>query len=349
MIFSSEVLKHNSLCMEANIIISEDTSLFTFGLDVLRESNDNIRYILQSLYIESGYNVNEGFKEEFAKKFSFKNIIKTIIKFFIDGIKDIFRQFKAIIVKFIYDSNTVEKYKNEILLFNDEIKYKKDFFRYSHLTTVVPSTEDFFNFFDNYDDILDDLKDICKSRDKNIIIDNLKSKKQDLSKDLTVFYDSVRKNIFNRFSNEIDYISENNFASICFKFFRSGNSTPMTSITLNKNDYKESLERFLNGKRLVKDIEIEMNFIENKSNTEIKKIDRILPEQVMKEYIPIDYELEYHFNDFLKVKCGQLQQICTIYTTVYSAKLEAIKAALIQDKKILFEVINSIIIKKGGE
>jgi len=346
MVFSSDVLKHNSLVMEESIIVSEDTSLFTFGLDVLRESNEAIRIILQDIYAKCDYNINESFKEKFSEKFSFKNIIKSIVKFFLDGLKNIFRNFKALINKIIYDSNTIVKYKDKISEFNDEIKYNKDFYYYSHLTSVVPSIDDFFNFFDNYDVVMDDLKDIFKSGDKNNIVEGLKKEKAELAGNLTSFYDNIRKNMFDRYSNEVGIIMESNFASILFKFFRSGASSPIVNVTLKRDDYKTTLDRFLSGKSLVKDIEKEMNYIENKSNTEIKKIEKILPEHVMKEYIPIDYELEYHLNDFLKIKCGQLQQICAIYTTVYSARLEAAKSALVQDKKILFEVINAMI-KKG--
>ena len=346
MVFSYEALKHNTLS-EDNIIVSEDTSLFTFGLDVLRESNTEIRNILQNIYIESGYNLNEAFKEKFTENFSFKNIIKTIIKFFIDGIKKIFNEFKAIISKFIYSDKTIDKYKDKIIDFKDEIKYTGDYFRYSHLDAIVPSIDDYFEFFENYDSVMDDLKKVFEKKDKNIIINTLQTKKNDLSASLVKFYDNVRKNMFSRYSNEVGVITEHDFATIVYKFFRSGDSIPMNNATLKNADIIEALERFNRSKQMTKDTEKEMKYIESKSNAEIKRIEKILPEDIMKDYVPIDYELEFHLDNYLKVKCGQLQQICTIYTSVYSAKLDAIKTALVQDKKVLFEVIGTIIKKEG--
>lgn len=359
MVLSSSIIKDSisyNRINPSNIAIYENTSIFSFGLDVLRNSNEEMRKIMSEVYINSGYNINESFKKDFGKNFNFATLVKRIIDFFFEGLKYIYRKFKAILSKIIYDNNTINKYENKIREYNEEMKYDQDFFRYSYLDSPVPSINDFLNYFTDYNSLCNDItseinrRNSCShSMEQTVIIrylqEDIIKKTEDLKNDLPDFYNKIRNNIFSNYGMDIGIINEDSFSDAIYRFFRSGVSIPSTGVTLRNSDYREALDRFLNSEKLLKNLEKDQRYIESKTNQEIKKIEKFKPGDLIKYYNPVDYEFEYALNNYLKVKTGQLQQICNIYTMVYSGKLQALKEAVIQDKKILFKVISAIIEK----
>ena len=73
----------------------ETESLFLYGLNCMKESNDEIRNILSSIYKDSKYGCVEEsvFREAFNDKFNLKDLIKTIFNLFIGMLKNIFNKF----------------------------------------------------------------------------------------------------------------------------------------------------------------------------------------------------------------------------------------------------------------
>ena len=97
--------------------------------------------------------------------------------------------------------------------------------------------------------------------------------------------------------------------------------------------------RFFNGKEMKKEIEDHGKRIENSSSRIASNLSKVSPEQFMKGYVPIDYDIEYALNKILKLKTSQLSETCNIITLAYSQKLTAIQEALKQDKKVLTEAV----------
>lgn len=345
MLLSANILKESTHVKRDNIIslLNEDTSIFSFGLEVLSENNEQIREIMSNIYKDSGYNINESFKEEFSKKFSFSNIIKSIINFFINGIDKIFKQFKILLSKILYDNNTIKKYEKQIRNYNGEIKLNFDYYNYTYLDSNIPTISSFNEFFNNYEEVMEELKNISKNNNFNTIIEKLQKMTENLNSNHREKLNEVRLGVFGKYGKDLRNVSEETYLNRLKEFFRSGYNFPEKEFKLDNKIINETLDRFLKGGSLIKDCENHLKSIEKTSSININRINRMLPEDFLEKYEPINYEFEYALNTYLKAKCGELQQICNIFVMAYSEKLEAVKSAIIQDKKILYEVISTII------
>ena len=77
-----------------------------------------------------------------------------------------------------------------------------------------------------------------------------------------------------------------------------------------------------------------------------KKIEKINADKVFNSYTPIDYDIEYALNQVLRLESGKISKMCNLILMAYSAKLDALKEAVVQDRKILRKVISQLIIKE---
>lgn len=361
MLLKTSDLLINESDMKESIIdstpLNENFSFFSFGLNCMRESNQEIRSMMTNLYISSGYtneSVADDIMKDFSEKFSFKKIFDFIIDKFKEAIKKLVAKAKSYFLKLLAANSTIKKYSDRIENYNKDIKVDFDHYTYTYLDVDIPPSNLNTRFTEEYEDLLDDLKNLAK-----------KSSKEELIHTLDVYYQETQRalgdNYYNQLRNEIvlnkntnDPVTKERFIGRLWSFFRNNETGAYTDkIEIPPYEIKNALKRFSNGRDLVKEIENNKSKIEAACNKMTREINKISPLDFMTKgtYIPIDYDLEFAVDRILKLKCGQLTEMCNIFTTAFSCKLDAIKEALIQDKKVLFAVITDIMVSeaKGGE
>ena len=156
--------------------INENFSFFSFGLDCLRESNQEIRSMMVNLYNSTGYtneNTVEDIKKEFSDKFSFKKVVSFIIDKFKELLKKICIKAKNFLLKLIAPVNTIKKHYDEIKNYNKPIKVDFEHYNYTYLDADVPQSDLNMKFTKEYEDLLVDLKDLAKDASKEELIQKI--------------------------------------------------------------------------------------------------------------------------------------------------------------------------------
>lgn len=328
--------------------VSVHESIFEYGLECMRESNNQIRGMLAEIMEESGYMVSESFKDEFNKRFNFKNIVESILKLFIGMIGKLYQKAKSIMLQIIYDDKTIVKYKSAIESYDKSLHVDFDHYIYTNLGKDIPSSNLNLTFSAEYEELQDKLENIGKSNNKAKIIMQLGDLFNSIQEEINHgYYDKLRRSVLGD-EMETAPIFADQYDIELRRIFRAGAEAPNRN-DFSANEIHETLKRYLKGKDLVKGIEKHKKEIESAAEKTKKNINKISVKDIMSEYQPIDYDIEYNLNRVLKLKCGQLSECCNIYTLAFSAKLSAMKESLVQDKKVLFKVIADIVANGGGE
>lgn len=335
-------------------ILSESFSLYEYGLQCMRETDNIIREYLKESYISAGYNINEAFTEDYVKdKFNWKKLVDMIIGGFIKAIKSLFNTFKAIVVRFLYSDNTITKYKNILLNYNDSIDINFDYVNYTNLGTSTPNPLLYLRFSEDYELLQEDLLKLAKIGSKERFISKVNGMRDDINFSIKndEYYNNTRLEILNSlgYNKYSDYASESEYPNGLYLAFRNGCSVPLSAGTVKSLDFnavRESAERFLESKKIISDIEKTTSQLENVAKKTCSKITGIKLDSINKSFGQ-DHEIEFALSNLLKTKSSQLKTKNDIYVLAFNTKLQAVKDALIQDKKICYEAISDYI-SKGG-
>lgn len=333
--------------------INENFSFFSFGLDCLRESNQEIRSMMVNLYNSAGY-TNESMVEdvmkEFSEKFSFKKVVSFIIDKFKELLKKICIKAKNFLLKLIAPVNTIKKHYNEIKNYNKPIKVDFEHYNYTYLDVDVPQSDLNMKFTKEYEDLLVDLKDLAKDASKEELIQKLDVYYQELNRSIgDNYYNQLRAEItLNKNSN--DPITKERYIGKLWSLFRNNETaTYSKNKEIMPDEIHTTLDRYVNSHSLIKGIETSRSKVEAVTEKMKTSINKISPLDFMSKYVPIDYDIEFAVDRILKLKCGQLAEMCNIYVLAFNTKLDAIKEAIIQDRKVLFIVLNDIMTSKVGK
>jgi len=327
-----------------NTPLDENFSFISLGLECMAESNKCIRDMMIKV------NLNEYIKEDMtddiidkvAERFSFSKIVNAIIEFFKKAINKFVIKAKLFFSKLLGSNAPIKKYEKLIKKYNKSLKVDFDHYNYTHLDADMPSSDLNMRFAKEYEDLLDDLKDLSKNTTKEDIINALNIYHQELQK-------SIGDDYYNHLRGEMvledDPVTKDRFVSRLWKFFRNNEeSAYMKKIQIPPYEIQDAYERFSDGRKWIKELETSKAKVEASCNKMKQNINRISPIDFMAKYIPIDYDIEYALDRILKLKCGQLTEMCNIFSLAFSHKIEAIKEALIQDRKVLYAVVADIMV-----
>lgn len=338
MIFRESLLQKPKQNM--NILsFDEGSSLFIYSLNLLRESDNTLLSILKRVHIGA---ISES-KDYYLTEFSFKNTIESIIDFFIKTIKQLFGKFKSMIQKILYSDNTIKNYENKLRNMSGEFNLTFERFNYTCFDDDIPSINLKTQFSLDYDDLLGKLADIRNlgSKEERMVRMNMIEADTYSESSNPAYFDKVRQTTL-----DTSYmISEQDYATELFNRFRDDGKPANNKI--NSTELSFILDRYLNAKSLEKKIEAcKRDTIDAAENIR-KKIKGLTLRGLNSLYIPYDVEEEVVFNKILQHKTSQVNDTCNIFVLAFSAKLDAIKESMIQDKKILFEAIKFINIGGG--
>lgn len=267
-------------------------------------------------------------------------IIRAIIDIFISNIKELVERFCHVVGTFVSNEHHIEKYAQQILKFDGVLKIE-DFrhYKYTNLEEDIPPICINSEILDDYGEVLDKLSKIGRETDRKELMKKLtsfsiKSKSEFRDKDIFLFRGKV--------VGKKEGISKELYSEELHKVFRNGKTAPHLG-DFHQEDIHESYRRWKNEKIFTKDIKRQRTVLEANANEVKKKIQNIDLSSITNGNFKEDYELENILNGILRNECDKIQEICNITLLAFGAKLEALKEAIIQDKKVLYYTISQII------
>lgn len=345
------ILSRNDLYVSQSntIILSEDTSLFSYGVECITETDNQLRTMLLDIYKDSI--ISEGVLDK-LKNFDFIKIIKYIIKLFKDMLDKLIQRFVYLMTQLNYSDRSITKRKKEIENYDGTVEINFEHYNYTNLDANIPDPNLFLNFKEEYEITMEDLKNIGKSSDtKEEFIRKINEYNSKIELEISNgYYNKIRKQIVDSSGMNYDnnVVTVENYATKLFACFRHGVNNPITGkITLSNDMIKDSLHRFINSKDIIHKVEKQRRKIQDVCDKVVSNLEKKTAKDFLSTDGKLDYDLEYAVNNVLKTKAGQLTENCNIYILAFSAKLDAIKEAVITDKKILYKVLEFVMIDGG--
>lgn len=321
--------------------------------------------------------INESFGDFFNK-------IKDIIKKFIEWIKKVFKQFVAKLAALVSSDKYIKKHHNLLNKFDATDEFEFNGYTFTYVTDVTVPRANALDAFvasegGNVNDGIfgintatTDLGFVGADRDADKINktnEYLQKRIDTLNDGLEDFYDDFRGKVINQDGTKI---TSTEFAEELFKKFRSGDNRT-SSITIDSAYVNEAYRRFDKYKETVKEIEkTQKAMIKDYEDLE-KHLDKLIKFNKDQQNFTVgttggtyasgqiaklgalpaaDTALKYDqvgfdkMNSWLKIQSSKVSQMCSIHTQAFSAKLEACKDCLSQDKKILYKAIQQVLKKK---
>lgn len=333
------------------IEVSEDHSFFLEALDLIQESNNELRNMFDDVFDEAYFSdLADKVKDSkilYNRKFSFGSIIGFILQMFLKAIDKLWVRFKALFIRLLDSEGSIKHYAYALENYDEELKTYIPYYIYTNLDIDIPSGMLKSIFIDEYDDLYDRLQKLSKLPSKDEMIDGLRQVYQEIVQQIDTgnYYNKIRGKIMGKIDGTI--ITEESFQDQLYRLFRNNMEDPYTyKDNMPSYEVRKAFERHKNYKNMKKTLEKQKNDTKNTATDINKKITKIKGSDIFSQYVPIDYELEHALNQVLQLKSGQVSKVCDLILMAYSAKLDAIKESAIQDKRILQAAISQIIIKE---
>jgi len=356
----------------------EETSFFEMTCDFLigiNEEFNNANKVFYRSLLESGESsqiITESFSDFFSK---IKEIIDKIIEF----IKKLFNKFIISFNKLIGSDTYLKKHLKDLDKFKDEDKFTfSNGYEYT-FNPNIPSVDVLIEFgdsfvFDNYTTgntpnaaIKDKINALKTAETKNgaesseyktalsELIDACKTHYEKLTNELDngTRYDKYRQDIIGAKTP----IDDNEYSDELFSVFRDDTSDS-SDIDVDKSYINKAITRYKGYDKLIKNTkkqrtEIERAYKNIKKNIEDlsssgydgdKKVIRLTSADDSTSITNILYnqELSNEIDTYLKAKCNEVETVSNLHTMAFSAKLDAINAALKQDKSILYRGLQKV-------
>lgn len=356
MIFSKNLLYENANVRSSFKYISEDMDMVSYGLELLSETDDQVRNLLTDYFKSaiqySSIHESVSFRESFNKSFNFDEIVLKIFGAYLSNIEKIYTKGFSNASSQIKNDYIVKKYLKYIKAYiedrnNKELDITKsnkdrgfalvanfDHYIYTNLDTIIPPKDSNSKFREVSDSLEDKVKNAINSKDSIVLIEALKKiYNQSIGHDEDTYIDNLRAYVLGSYKK----IYEDEYDTKLFEHFHN-NRTESYGSVVKIDDIKTSLTRYLDAKSLLK----------TESNYEEKLIKEITAarEYIIKHGRAIlmmnsdnDKNINYILLNILKAECNFILDICDAYIVAYSYKWDAIGNALMEDKRILFSVI----------
>jgi hypothetical protein len=344
MVFSTEtIMRSNTSPFKDNnkqeYYLNEDRSFFIETLNyILQEDIELNQVILQSntIITEDGFIKN--MVGNFIKRIDPKAILIKLLNSFMNLLDKLWRELKAFIMQFDNSNHVIKKYSKQINNLSESIYYPEDRYIYTNLGINTSYTSYKNEIEKEFSNLVLNLSTFNEFKKNSEIISKLEEIKNNL--DLSEsYFDEIRGYSIGSSSK----ISKENFAQELFKYFRNdGNKVSKSNIS--PNEIKKILDNYQDYKTNLKMIEKDKNdmrAISEKIKKDIKNINfdnyvnMDLPEEAGKIFISI-----------IQDKVVRINNLCSMYLQIFSAKSDAIKESHVQNSNILIHVCRYIV-KEG--
>ena len=335
----------NLIKKESNIPLMTDGNFMSTSIELLEESDNEIRNIMLSSY--GVVSVTESFEiKKTLRKFG--DLVSKIIQKFIKTIKFLIGKVNMFFMELFADKNKmIIKYKNKLLNMPADFELSKytdiQYYNYTYLDADIPDPNLYLQFSENYELLLEELKKISNSVSKEEIIDAINRLESSIyiGKN-SRFLMSVRSDIINtNDTNSNDIVTAETYQERLFALFRNGSTSYYQGkLTIPPYQVKKSCERCLNYKDMVNKIDKQRSAIEEAAKDVERKINKLTSKTV---FAKDDFDIEIALDRLCKKKIIELTELCNVIVMAFTAKMEACKECSVMDKKICFKAISHIV------
>lgn len=341
MLFSyKDLIPNNNV--EKRVSIDTSGSLLIESLNYISESDNTIREMIRSIVKESYSSENPVIT--FNEAFNFRTMLGSVIDFFIEAIKKVYNTFKTMLSKIFGGNKVLDDYKSDLKNYSKSLKVYYTHYNYTNLDADIPPSSLETLFQEEYDNLSEELHKIGDMNEKQIIIAELNKLSDVINGDKNYFNILRRKVMGSAYKGskeaipEVDYIKE-------LKLLFRGNMDSPSNEDIPASEVRKSAEIFFDNKAIEDGVKDQKNRIEKSAGNIKQKLEKMSPANFMTEYKPIDYDIEFALNKVLKAKTEQLSTACNIIVIAYTEKLQAVKDAVAQYRKVLHDATQEIINK----
>lgn len=347
--FSAEMLLSENYHTPTTIpSVYVEHDLFNESLDfimsITNEMNTYRKDLHKSILEADGnqYIIQESFDGFIGK-------IKKIIDKFLDFIKKIFKKFSLMLHKIVKSDKYIVKHKEDVKKFSGEFDIKG--YKYTNLDNDdFPQINAYqqFSTFNKY-------KPSEQIKTADDLIDATSNLLSSAKSDIDDWYSSFRGTVL---GSDGSY-SETEFKEELFKKFRNQEDSADT-ITIDSVGVIDSLDRFLNYdktinhiKKLQSNLEKEYKNIKSEAKDMASSFDQndytkdIFGNGTATIYAGSDTEnktkIDSNVQLIMDLIVDRITKMCTIHSMAFTSKLEAAKQCYIQDKKILYRALKTVV------
>ena len=364
MVFSADMLLSENYEIPTKMEITNvEESYFDTALNFINEMSKDYADINKSFYkaVLEANNDEEIIHEAFS---DFTSKVKEIIQKFLNFIKSVFNKFIISMNKLIKSDKYLKDHKNDFSNFAPEHEFEMNIYKYTKLD------DDDFPNVNAYDTYINNLKiytlktDKSKSLTSDSIYDRLSDVYTDIVENSTDWYDEFRGEVLGRTG---ELFTSNEFEQELHDIFRNDSSTKSKE-TITFGIVNEALERFLkydktlsSVKKIKDNLEKEYKRIKNSiKNLDITDFsnDNSVFNSIFTDYADIssevlglnliksdkttDKNIRTKIDNINKVRVNRIEGMCNIHSLAFTKKLDAIKEAYTQDKKILYVALKKM-------
>lgn len=343
------------------------TSFFTEALNDMMEIKKNSLRINQEFYkgiLESGDNPALVLEASDGLLDGIKNIIDS----FIALIKKIVAKFITALHKIVKSDKYLKKNKNKFSKFNSDNEFEMDIYTYTYIDSDTFPNVSAFNVYKTNTFTPDSVK---KYEDGVAYTGAIYD---DFMAHLPEWYDKFRGVVLTNSNDPGAITSAQSYTSAEYADelrlkYRNGDSS-RTKTTITSVHVLQAYDRFENYDTTIRHVEKLRDQLQKEYNAIKKDIKNITaaydnigasgwnfdyknPGDKYSKGGTLDFDDDYtdadkkkkmdtNITNFIKAKSNQIEQMCTIHTMAFTAKLDAIKEAYVQDKKLLYTALKKI-------
>ena len=338
--------------------VSSNESYFSIAIKELNTINYNYYNMNKILYrslLEAEDNrvlITESFDD-------FIDGVKKIIDKFLDLIKRIASRFNTFMHKMIGSDKHLIKEKKTIMKFNSDDEFTMDIYKYTYLDDPnFPKTQAYKELqgldFNGYK--------FESSPTANEFLTFVTSHYNTNKEGMDTFADEFRGKVITADDSSTVPYPASEFGSELFKKYRGGENT-RTNETITTSHVLEALTRFEGydkNLRAVEKVKRELEQEYKKIKAECKSsysslADDNMPlfakdgankQAYLNAYNNADAKTKAKIDDqvklIMKLETDKIQNMCNIHAMAFSAKLDAIKEAYKQDKRLLYAALSRV-------
>ena len=366
MVFTADMLlKENYITPTTVDSVSSSTSYFAEAANYLVDMNREFDKVNKTLY-KSLLEAGEVRSLQEAAYASYASSSKNIIDRFLEFIKRIFNKFVTGMNKLVKSDKYIIKHKKDFDKYGVAKQFSMKMFNYTYLNDdSFPAIHAYENYCKTIDvsgaNVISITKGKLSSENGDLLLTQTKAAYDNFKESCDDWYKTFRALVIGK-ENESYTAAEYELA--LYEVFRNGESTPVET-EVSSTDVYTALERFETYEKCLKQV----TSYKNKLEREYRQIQNALKNTAIGYTIgDTEGKLAFAYHDDMfaqntdvkdayearkdkidpildsinKSKIQQIQEMCTIHSLAFTKKIDAIKEAYRQDKKLLYAALNKV-------
>lgn len=338
-----------------------DGSYFSMGLKFVNELStdfNNANKVFYKSLLEANGN-EEVIQESFS---GFVDKVKEIINKFLEFLKRVWNKFIININKLVKSDKYLTKHKADFDKFDSTHNFDMKIYKYTFL-----EDENFpkMNAFDHFNKITENYKlttDSSVAPTADIFYSRLSDTYNTIIEDTSDWLEVFRGEVLGDTSGS--KYTEKEFLEELHDKFRNGESSPSKE-TISYSEVRTAYDRFANYDKSVKAVERLKKTVENEYK-KIKDSIKNLPTEfndtndILKDTFNNDFSteiikytsitlddkdkkrIENKIDSLNKLRINRIESMCKIHSLAFTKKLDAMKEAYNQDKKVLYTALKKL-------